>query len=231
MDCSECRVAVLQNYLTSEIGGKHMLQNILRLINIHAPIQGDDFPNLDDHDLIILTGGPFNLLEHEQPLWVTDTLKFIKTATTNRAEPKLLGICWGQQAIALALGGSIGLSKSGLCIGVETISLTSDGASFFKTASLDIHKHHNLIVNDTGPYLSCLASNNEILLSNDKQVLSFQGHPELEASLSQTFASLGDSSSSSRSKLRAGFKPIDAPHDGEAIFARIVEWASRKCNF
>lgn len=103
-----------------------MLDNILKLvlgtkpntkINVYAPIQGDPFPNLDSYDLIILTGGPFNLLDDERPSWVTETLDFIKTATIDRVKPKLLGICWGQQAVALALGGSLGESKRGFCVG------------------------------------------------------------------------------------------------------------------
>lgn len=85
-------------------------------ITIHAPIQGDEFPDLDSHDLIILTGGPFNLLQDNKPSWVTETLNFIEAANSRQAKPKILGICWGQQAIALALGGSLEKSKRGHCV-------------------------------------------------------------------------------------------------------------------
>jgi GMP synthase-like glutamine amidotransferase len=126
MSRTDFRVAILQNYSISENGGEHMIKNILKLvldskpnaeINVYAPIQGDAFPDLNSYDLIILTGGPFNLLEDEKPSWVIETLDFIKAATTDRAKPKLLGICWGQQAIALALGGSMGELKRGPCVG------------------------------------------------------------------------------------------------------------------
>lgn len=108
-----------------------MIENISRLIrqskpdaeiNIHAPIQGDKFPDIHNHDLIVLTGGPFDLLEDQKPSWVTETLEYIRTATTDRAErAKLLGICWGQQAIVLALGGSLRKLKRGPCVGVPCI--------------------------------------------------------------------------------------------------------------
>ncbi|KAE8327492.1 class I glutamine amidotransferase-like protein [Aspergillus sergii] len=133
MSPTNFRVAILQNYPISAKGGELMIENISKLvlnskpdveIKVYAPIQGDAFPDLDNNDLIIFTGGPFNLLEDEKPSWVTETLDFIKAATTGRAKPKILGICWGQQAIALALGGSMGELKTGPCIGVETISLT-----------------------------------------------------------------------------------------------------------
>ncbi|GAB1197526.1 hypothetical protein APSETT444_006822 [Aspergillus pseudonomiae] len=229
------RVAILQNYPISAEGGELMLENISKLIhnskpnvaiNVYAPIQGDPFPDLDNYDLMILTGGPFNLLEDEKPSWVTETLEFIKAATTDRVTPKLLGICWGQQAIALALGGSMGELKNGLCMGVETIRLTPDGARFFNAKSLDIHKHHKLAVVDIGPRLSCLAPNNEILLSDDNQVLTLQGHPELDATLSQLLIDPDSPPASVRPGVETDMKPIDAPHDGDVIFATVMKWAS-----
>lgn len=78
---------------------------------------------------------------------------------------------------------------------------------------------------DIGPHLSCLALNNEILLSKDNRILTFQGHPELDAVLSQLFLELSGSSGSSRPDV-AGMKAIDAPHDGEKIFEIVMRWAS-----
>ncbi|KAK5994219.1 Glutamine amidotransferase-like protein chry6 [Cladobotryum mycophilum] len=228
-------VAILQNYLSSENGGQHMIQNISDLvlnskpnavINVYAPIQSNSFPDFNNYDLIILTGGPFNLLGDEKPAWVTGTLDFIKAATTGRTRPKILGICWGQQAVALALGGSLGESKRGFCMGVETISLTSAGATFFNAKSLEIHKQHMLVVTDIGPQLSCLALNNEILLSKDNQILTFQGHPELDPILSQLLIGIDNPSYCARPEHETAIKGIDAPDDGRAIFATVMRWAS-----
>ncbi|KAJ5900125.1 class I glutamine amidotransferase-like protein [Penicillium taxi] len=209
MSRNDIHVAILQNFLISEKGGERMIENISKLvlcsnpntkISVYAPIQGDAFPNQDDYDLIILTGGPFNLLEDEKPSWVNETLNFIKSITTGR-------------------------------IGVETIPLTSGGATFFNARSLDIHKNHLLVVDDIGPHLSCLALNNEILLSKDNQVLTFQGHPELDAILSQLFVDVNNPSYFDRNELKRVLKPIDAPHDGEIIFVSIMKWASEDINF
>ncbi|KAM0320644.1 hypothetical protein ACHAPQ_009868 [Fusarium lateritium] len=229
------RVAILQNFILEETGGRPMIDRISTLIHhsnpdaeitLHAPIQGDELPDINSHDLIIFTGGPFNLLSEDKPPWVTGTLEFIKAATAGPAKPKILGICWGQQAIALALGGSLEKSKRGHCVGVEDITLNSDGDLFFKRESLNIHKNHEISVADIGPHLACLAPNNEILLSKDKRVLTFQGHPEMDADLSRLFVATEDVTSVSRVELGAGLKPIDAPHDGEQIFATIMKWAS-----
>ncbi|KAH6949260.1 class I glutamine amidotransferase-like protein [Fusarium avenaceum] len=230
------RVAILQNFMLEETGGRPMVDRLSHLIlqskpnaeiSLHAPIQGDEFPDLNSHDLIILTGGPFNLLQEDKPSWVTGTLDFIKAAISGQAKSKILGICWGQQAVALALGGSLEKSKRGHCVGVENITLNSDGAQFFNAKSLNIHKNHEIAVADIGPHLTCLAPNNEILLSKDNRVLTFQGHPEMDSELSQLFVATDDVSASPRPKLLTDLKPIDAPHDGEAIFAAVMKWASQ----
>ncbi|KAF5026472.1 hypothetical protein F66182_1459 [Fusarium sp. NRRL 66182] len=225
------RVAILQNFLIQETGGMPMIERISELvlqskpdaeIHVYAPIQGDALPDLDTQDLVILTGGPFNLLQHDKPSWVTETLDYIKLATTERSKPKVLGICWGQQAIALALGGSLRKSERGHCIGVENIALDSDGARFFNTEALNIHKNHEIIVTNIGPHLSCLAPNNEILISKDNRVLTFQGHPEMDARLAKLFVATDDPSSSLRPGREAGLKPTDSPHDSELIFTAIM---------
>ncbi|KAM5466619.1 hypothetical protein MauCBS54593_005876 [Microsporum audouinii] len=224
------RVAVIQNYSSAEQGGGRMIENISRLvrcskpnaeIHVYAPIDGEPFPDLYGYGLVILTGGPFSLLQDEKPSWVTETLDFIRHASMHPAKPKLLGICWGHQAAALALGGSVEELKTGPCIGVETISLTSTGAAFFNAGSLNIHKNHRLAVVDAGPRLSRLAANYEILASEDGQIVTLQGHPELDAALSQLFVHADGLSCS----LLPGLKGIHAPHDGEAIFASIMRWA------
>jgi GMP synthase-like glutamine amidotransferase len=119
------RVAILQNFILEETGGRPMIDRLSNLIlqskpnaeiTLHAPIQGDEFPDFNLHDLIILTGGPFNLLQEDKPSWVTGTLDFIKAAISGQAKSKILGICWGQQAVALALGGSLEKSKRGHCV-------------------------------------------------------------------------------------------------------------------
>ena len=125
MTSQKFRVAILQNFILEETGGEPMMDRIIQLVRqskpdaeiiIYAPIQGDGLPDMESQDLIILTGGPFNLLENDRPKWVSETLGYIKTATANRSSPKILGICWGQQAIALALGGTLGKSPRGHCV-------------------------------------------------------------------------------------------------------------------
>ncbi|KAF4853491.1 Glutamine amidotransferase-like protein chyE [Colletotrichum siamense] len=254
------RVAILANFDPDEPGGSEMLSRITTLlrcsrtgateITVHAAIRGDAFPDPSEYDLVILTGGPFNLLKHteenERPEWVRRTLGWIQETVkiheaSGLSEPgskkkaKLLGICWGHQAISLALGGRLGQvpqERGGQSIGVETVPLTSQGAAFFKTESLDIQKNHALVVTHPGPYLTPIASGssssqNEVLLSHSPPILTFQGHPEMDAALARLFAGFATGGASDRADWipSEGLKGIDDVHDGEAILKRVMAWA------
>ncbi|KAL3444536.1 class I glutamine amidotransferase-like protein [Aspergillus insuetus] len=233
MTGSPFRVAIIKNYSITAQCGQMMLDEISRLVrqskpdaqvSIYAPIEGTGFPDANYYDLVILTGGLFDLLQHERPAWVAETLEYIRIAYNEEPRAKILGICWGQQACALALGGSMAESPRGPCIGVETLQLTPSGTKFFNVSSLDIHKHHKRIVTDIGPELSPLALNNEILISRNNRILTFQGHPELNEIISQWIVDIDDPSYAVRPELKQILKPLSAPHDGQAICQRIVEW-------
>lgn len=253
------RVAILANFDPDEQGGSEMLSRMTTLlrcsrtsateITIHAAIRGDAFPDPSEYDLVILTGGPFNLLKHteenERPEWVKRTFGWIQETVKiheashlseagSKKKAKLLGICWGHQAIALALGGRLGQvpqERGGQLIGVETVPLTSQGAAFFNSESLDIQKNHALVVTHPGPYLTPVASGsssqNEVLLSHSPPILTFQGHPEMDAALARLFAGFATGGASDRADWipSEGLKGIDDKHDGEAILRRVVAWA------
>jgi hypothetical protein len=48
----------------------------------------------------------------------------------------------------------------------------------------------------------------------------------MNADLSRLFVATDKESLSPRPKLSTDLRPIDAPHDGEAIFAAVMKWAA-----
>lgn len=125
MTLTEFYVAILKNYSVTAEFGQLMLDEIASevrqsnpsaVVNVYSPNEGTAFPDPSSYDLIILTGGLFNLLGEERPSWVTETLVFIREVYLGQTKAKILGICWGHQAIALALGGSLAESDRGPCV-------------------------------------------------------------------------------------------------------------------
>lgn len=112
------RVAILQNSVSKHATTGNINASITARIHascpaaqisVFKPIEGEPFPDLAGFALVILTGGVYNLLSADpQPPWVQETLSFIRqAASAAESSPKVLGICWGHQAISFALDGTL----------------------------------------------------------------------------------------------------------------------------
>jgi glucosinolate gamma-glutamyl hydrolase len=120
------RFAILQNYVNNARPGPTISDSLADLIHhsypdaavsVFRPIEGEAFPDLASYDLVIFTGGRFDLLDpNPKPAWVEDTLAYVRKSAADSSAPKLLGICWGHQAISYALGGKLEPRKSGPCV-------------------------------------------------------------------------------------------------------------------
>jgi GMP synthase-like glutamine amidotransferase len=115
------KLAILRNYNTPFKWGQEMLQSWFILIKTFAPdaeiqvfcpVTGGGLPNPDEFDVIILTGGLSDLTIPKPDPWVQDVFDLIEDVAKNHPNTKVLGVCWGHQAIAKALGGSIASNKS-----------------------------------------------------------------------------------------------------------------------
>lgn len=80
-------------------------------LDFFDPIDAQEYP-ADcgaDYDLIILSGGTADINAPEP--WVLKMLDFVRECVRRRAEtggkgaPKMMGFCWGHQAVHVALGG------------------------------------------------------------------------------------------------------------------------------
>ena len=76
-----------------------------------APVPEPPLP----YDLVIFTGGTFDLLAPEPlPAWVGRAMRLVRALAADEAgRTKLLGVCWGHQAIQMALGGQLALLPEG----------------------------------------------------------------------------------------------------------------------
>ncbi len=64
-----------------------------------------DFPPLGGHDLVVVTGSPWSVFDEEVSSWVTPLVHHIRSAI--EADVPILGICFGAQAMSVALGGVV----------------------------------------------------------------------------------------------------------------------------
>lgn len=116
------RVAVVRNYTTTEQWGKDMITSIHKLvldsssnalIDDFCVIEGGPLPDATQFDVVILTGGVYDLTIEDVEPWVADTISWIQRTVALPDAPKLLGLCWGHQVIARALGGHVETRSDG----------------------------------------------------------------------------------------------------------------------
>lgn len=123
------RVAIIRNYSTDGQWGREMLDRIGDLVHEtspsatiqhYHPIDGGNVPNSSDFDLVILTGGTWDLTGPVQDPWVVKLVDWIQNASANNPHTKVLGICWGHQLISYAFGGKISYREAGTLVSIES---------------------------------------------------------------------------------------------------------------
>jgi GMP synthase-like glutamine amidotransferase len=81
-------------------------QNIVSAENYYSPNVNFDFPNADDFDVIVPMGSPWGVWDNACiGNWLEPELEWIRTAIES-GKP-VLGICFGGQLIARAMGGTV----------------------------------------------------------------------------------------------------------------------------
>ncbi len=100
-------------------------------------VQYNDYPqDMNECDAYLITGSKASCYDNVQ--WIHALKEFIKALHKNKK--KLIGVCFGHQIIAEALGGSVRKSPNGWHAGVDSISLNNDALEYG-----DQGKKYNLV--------------------------------------------------------------------------------------
>ncbi|CAG8169349.1 unnamed protein product [Penicillium olsonii] len=238
------RVAILKNLPKQAKGSSEVVLSITNLVKKSLPdarienfnpIDGGDFPEAQNFDLIILTGGLSDLTIPEESMdgWIQDTIRFIRRTTATYPHVKMLGICWGHQIICHAFGGRIGTRQEGPLVGIDTIHLNSTGKKFLSTVtdSWRMYKFHKRVVRTPPANLVELSPKHEIFVSRDEQILTLQAHPEMTASIIEDLLKTSDVhgsyfSGKSADQIGVLLEETGKDQDGRDVWDKIMCWAT-----
>jgi GMP synthase (glutamine-hydrolysing) len=156
-----------------------------------------DFPErVFGYSGYVISGSPQSVIDDAGTPLVSKLLAFLRAAA-QRGDVPVVGLCFGSQAIAAALGGQVGRNPSGrFKLGVERLQWNDSARSLFGPTVDDdptvlVQSHGECVVSLPTGGVGLASSDtaaHEVFLVNDGQFLGIQGHPEVDrAFLQQTF--------------------------------------------
>lgn len=80
-------------------------------IQFYDPIVLGQYPDPRAYDLLILSGGKADASASDP--WILRMIEYVRETVVECPQTKMLGICWGHQLIARALGGAVQAVPSG----------------------------------------------------------------------------------------------------------------------
>mmetsp|Transcript_3953 Transcript_3953/g.6952 ORF Transcript_3953/g.6952 Transcript_3953/m.6952 type:complete len:263 (-) Transcript_3953:53-841(-) len=145
----------------------------------------DEFPTCpSDFDGFIITGSRHAVYERDQP-WIDHLLERIRSLY--KARIPIVGVCFGHQAVAKALGGEVAKNEAGWEVGVVHVTVDPTAAELVPRLKanpsfdvVSIHQDHVLRMPAGFVSLgSTSISSVQGMLDVLGRVLTFQGHPEV----------------------------------------------------
>ena len=177
---------VPRNYWSTDLG----ITDSEKFIDFLTPLMPDatldqlfvaenEWPeSLYSYDAYLITGSPCSV--NEGHLWIEKLQQFVKDCLVS--QKKLVGICFGHQLIASALGGTVERRRDGWLLGAESFDIV-DVQSWMKPTQMKceifhINQDHVSVLPENAQLIghSELCENSAFVIGDS--VLALQGHPE-----------------------------------------------------
>ena len=187
-------------------------------------IKGEALPDPATLEAILYTGSPAGVYE-DHP-WIAPLLDFVRAAAGARIPQ--IGICFGHQLIAEALGGKVIKSEKGWCVGRHTYEVVECPAmssaqcppAFSIAAS---HQDQVVVKPPTGRILARSDFTPFAALQyDDVPAISFQCHPEFSPAYSAALYGARRGASLSETQADAAIASLGAPIDASLL----ADWLS-----
>lgn len=174
---------------------------------------------VDECDAYIITGSRYSMFDTEE-LWINQLRDFI--VRLNKAQVKTIGVCFGHQLIAEAMGGKVERADCGWLIGVHTAEITV-AKDYMTPATGQIRVP--MMCEDQVQVLAedatVIASGNtcpNMMLQYGEHFLSIQGHPEFSKAFAKAVINVRQDDLPSK-RLQKGLESLNQENiDNDLLF-------------
>lgn len=188
-------------------------------------LEGEPFPSIASVEGVVITGSAAGVYEDHE--WMAPLRDFIKQAYA--AKIPMLGVCFGHQIMADALGGHVGLSEKGWGLGRQEYVVNDiAGAQTALGENIAIAASHKDQVKvppaDAEVFLSSPFAPNAGLVYKNGAAISVQPHPEFGLEFSRGLVELRRNNPLSDEEVRAMDATLDAPVDNTKMAKYLAQF-------
>ncbi len=175
-------------------------------------VQAGDLPEQGAHDAYLITGSPAGVYD---PLpWIAPLEQFIREAK----DSKMVGVCFGHQVMAEALGGHVEKSDKGWGAGLHRYTVVRDEPWIDTAGTIAIPASHQDQVVVQPPNTEVVAASDftpfAALAWTDRPAISFQFHPEFSPAFAKA---LIERRHDVVPNPEAAIASLDAPNDNAVV--------------
>ncbi|MEZ6029784.1 MAG: type 1 glutamine amidotransferase [Hyphomonadaceae bacterium] len=189
-----------------------------------AVLDREALPDPSACDAVLITGSPFGV--YDDTPWMNPLRGFIRGAFAARTP--MIGVCFGHQIIADAMGGDVRKSPKGWGVGRHTYDLNDRRdwmAGVGKAVALSVSHQDQVITPPPGAVTLASSTHTEhaMLAYNEAPVISIQGHPEFSDAFVSALYLARRGGSLTDAQVDGAIASLAQPEDN----ALVGEWFAR----
>ena len=190
---------------------------------VYDAVNGDLPNDPSAADAWLTTGSRHSVNDDEQ--WIRDLEDFVRKVAAEDAP--FVGICFGHQLIAKALGGSVVKSARGWGIGVQEVEVSPELGLGDSYRVLTSYQDQVATLPPGGEILGWNDHCPVSVMSVGSTILGIQGHPEFEAAYSAALMESRRGNLIPEETVDAGLASLGDEPDGERLAAWILDYIER----
>ncbi|MGH8952845.1 MAG: type 1 glutamine amidotransferase [Acidimicrobiia bacterium] len=191
-------------------------------IVVYDSVNGEIPEDPSECDAWITSGSRHSV--NDEAAWIRDLEDFVRKVAA--AEVPFVGICFGHQLIAKALGGTVVRSERGWGLGVKEVAVRDDIGIGDTYRVLNGHQDQIEKLPPGGEVLGWNEHCPVSMLGVGDTFLGIQGHPEFEPAYTKAVMESRTDVEIPEATVAAGVATLTQPTDGDRLAEWLVEWLS-----